>query len=73
MRCAGEAPPVGTASPLGLPVSTTHVSSAAIMGVGLRRGRGAVRWRTVGEMALAWGVTLPTAGALAIAAFSVMR
>jgi PiT family inorganic phosphate transporter len=43
------------------------------MGVGLRRGRGAVRWRTVGEMALAWGVTLPTAGALAIAAFSVMR
>jgi PiT family inorganic phosphate transporter len=53
------------ASGLALPVSTTHVSSGAIIGLGLhRRGEG-VNWRTVRDMALAWLVTLPVAGAAA--------
>lgn len=63
---------VATASRFGLPVSTTHVSTGAIVGVGLSRG-GAVRWRTVGEMLLAWIVTLPASGLLASLAYQVTR
>ena len=54
---------VGLASALALPVSTTHVSSGAIVGVGLHRRD--VRWRVVRDMVLAWLVTLPTAGVIA--------
>lgn len=49
----------------GLPVSTTHVSSSAIIGIGLLRGRSSVRWATVRDMVLAWIVTLPVAAILA--------
>lgn len=58
---------VGVASQLSLPVSTTHVSSSAVIGVGLRRGD--VRWIMVRDMALAWLVTLPVAGLVAAAAY----
>ena len=44
---------------LGLPVSTTHISSSAIIGIGLLKGLNAVRWTTVCGMVLAWVVTLP--------------
>lgn len=54
---------VGISSLYALPVSTTHVSTGAITGVGARKG--AVRWRMVRDMALAWVVTLPAAGLLA--------
>lgn len=54
---------VGAASPLGLPVSTTHVSTAAIAGMGLRRG--GVRWPVLRAIALSWLATLPLAGGLA--------
>ena len=50
---------------LGLPVSTTHVSSSAIIGIGLRNGMQAVRWPTVHNMLLAWIVTLPATAVLA--------
>lgn len=46
----------------GLPVSTTHVSSSAIMGMGLTKGRGGLNWGTVGQILTAWLVTLPVAG-----------
>ncbi len=61
------------ASRLALPVSTTHVSSAAIVGLGLKRDAREVRWKTVGEMLLAWIVTLPTAAAIAAVAYFVLR
>ncbi|MBI4613728.1 MAG: inorganic phosphate transporter [Planctomycetes bacterium] len=48
----------------GLPMSTTHVSSAAIAGLGLERGGKSIRWETVRQMALAWLVTLPAAALL---------
>lgn len=64
---------VTAASNLGLPVSTTHVSSGAIIGVGLRRGWRAVQWRTIRDMALAWLVTIPVAAAVAIAAYLAVR
>lgn len=53
----------------GFPVSTTHVSSSAIMGMGLRKGTGGVNRAMVGQIALAWLVTLPTAGVIGVAAY----
>jgi PiT family inorganic phosphate transporter len=57
---------------MGLPVSTTHVSSSAIIGIGVLKGRKAVRWTTVRDMVLAWIVTLPAAGILAGLAYVVL-
>lgn len=48
----------------GFPVSTTHVSGTAIMGLGFQKGLGAVNLRVAGEIVLAWFVTLPAAGLL---------
>lgn len=53
------------ASFLALPVSTTHVASGAIVGVGLRAGRGGVRWSTVSSMIAAWAITLPASAVVA--------
>jgi PiT family inorganic phosphate transporter len=63
---------VAGASQLGLPVSTTHVSSGAIIGIGLREGVGRVGWRAVRDMALAWVVTLPAAGLLGLATYNLL-
>jgi len=56
---------VTMAAKFGLPVSTTHVSSCAILGVGLRRGKASINWKVVGEILLAWVITLPVSGLLA--------
>lgn len=58
---------VASATTWGLPVSTTHVSTSAIIGIGLH-GR-SVRWKTVRDLLLAWVVTLPVAALLAYLAF----
>jgi PiT family inorganic phosphate transporter len=47
------------ASALGMPVSTTHVISSSIMGVGATRRLSAVRWGIAGKIVMAWVVTLP--------------
>jgi PiT family inorganic phosphate transporter len=62
---------VAAASRFVLPVSTTHVSTGAIVGIGAE-GSG-VRWKMVGEMLLAWLVTLPVSGALAAVALTALR
>ena len=62
---------VGAASLAALPVSTTHVASGAIIGIGLHRGVGP-RWRTVREMALAWVVTVPAAALVGAGAFALL-
>jgi PiT family inorganic phosphate transporter len=54
---------VASASGLALPVSTTHVSSSAIIGIGLHSRE--VRWRMVGEILVAWLVTIPVAAGIA--------
>lgn len=64
---------VFAAALLGLPVSTTHVSSSSIVGIGLLKGRQAVRWSTVRDMVLAWIVTLPAAALVACLAFWFMN
>lgn len=47
---------------LGLPVSTTHTKTTAIMGVGASRGLNRVNWNVVKEMVLAWVLTFPGCG-----------
>jgi len=60
------------ASRIGLPLSTTHVISSTIMGVGASRRLSAVRWGIGGNIALAWILTLPACGLLAWAVCSVL-
>lgn len=50
---------IGGASFLSIPVSTTHVISSAIMGVGATKRLSAVRWGIVGNIVWAWVLTLP--------------
>jgi inorganic phosphate transporter, PiT family len=59
---------VAAASTLGLPVSTTHVASSAIIGLGLHNRD--VRWRMVSDMLVAWLVTIPVAASIAWLAMS---
>ncbi len=47
------------ATRLGIPVSTTHVISASIMGVGSTGSKRAVRWGVAGNIVTAWIVTIP--------------
>ncbi|MFH1157815.1 MAG: inorganic phosphate transporter [Pseudomonadota bacterium] len=50
---------IGGASHFGIPVSTTHVISTAIMGVGATSRLSAVRWGVVGNIVWAWILTIP--------------
>ena len=58
---------------LGIPVSTTHVISGAIMGVGAVENAARVRWITARRIVWAWIVTIPVAGVIAAAAFWALR
>ena len=51
---------LGTAH-FGMPVSTTHVISSSIMGVGTSQGVRAVRWGVARNILVAWVLTLPAA------------
>src|SRR6266542_3102971 len=64
---------VGLASVAALPASTTHVSSGAIIGIGLHRGAAFVRWTTVRDMLVAWLVTLPVAALVGAGAYVILR
>jgi PiT family inorganic phosphate transporter len=55
---------IEVASLLGIPVSTTHCVSSAIMGVGSTRRFSAVRWGIAGNIVAAWILTFPICGAL---------
>lgn len=63
---------VGIAARFGLPVSTTHVSSGAIIGIGLKHGKKTVRWKVVFEMILAWIITLPFSALIALLSYWVL-
>ncbi|MDR5694525.1 MAG: inorganic phosphate transporter [Armatimonadota bacterium] len=60
------------ASLLGLPISTTHVISTAIMGVGATRRLSAVRWGIAGHIVAAWIFTFPGAAAIAAIAYYLL-
>ena len=55
---------IESASLLGIPVSTTHCASSAIMGIGATRRLSAVRWGVAGNIVTAWILTFPICGAL---------
>ncbi|MFI6658457.1 anion permease [Streptomyces sp. NPDC050523] len=58
-------------SHLGFSLSTTHVVSGSVMGAGLGRKGGVVRWSTATRMLVAWVLTLPAAALVAAGAESV--
>jgi len=59
------------ASHVGFPLSTTHVTSGAIMGAGAAKRVSAVRWGVAGNIAAAWVLTLPAAGAVGALTYAV--
>jgi PiT family inorganic phosphate transporter len=56
---------IGLASYFGIPVSTTHNISAAIMGVGAAKRFSAIKWTVVERMVWAWLLTIPVSGTIA--------
>jgi PiT family inorganic phosphate transporter len=61
----------GAAMGLGAPISTTHVISSAIMGVGASRRLSAVNWKVAVNMVKAWVYTFPGAGLIAAAVCAI--
>lgn len=57
------------ASSLGIPVSTTHNISTAIMGVGTAKRLNAIKWTVVNKMIWAWILTIPMSGGIAYLLF----
>ena len=61
------------ASALGIPVSTTHTITGAIVGVGAAQRVSAVRWGVAGDIVLAWIITLPAAALIAAGTWWLAR
>ena len=61
------------ATQLGMPVSTTHVISSAIMGVGSSDRLKTVRWGVARSIVVAWVLTLPASGATAALAYVLLK
>ena len=72
---AAETAAAGTilaASHFGMPVSTTHVISGAIMGVGASRSVSAVRWGVTVRILWAWVITIPISAAVAFLCYEAI-
>ncbi|MBS0275073.1 MAG: inorganic phosphate transporter [Proteobacteria bacterium] len=54
---------------LGIPVSTTHTITGAIVGVGAARRASAVRWNVAQRIVIAWVITMPAAGIMGALAY----
>jgi PiT family inorganic phosphate transporter len=50
---------------IGIPVSTTHTITGAIIGVGAARRMSAVRWGVANNIVMAWVITIPASAAIA--------
>ncbi len=61
------------ATGLGIPVSTTHTITGAIVGVGTSRGPSNVRWGVAGGIVWAWVLTIPASALIAAIAFWIGR
>lgn len=60
------------ASSIGMPVSTTHVITSSILGVGLSKRMSAVNWNVAGRILVAWVLTIPASAAVAFATYQVL-
>lgn len=69
----GGATTLFLASSFGIPVSTTHTITGAIMGVGATRRFSAVRWGVAGTIVWAWCLTIPASALIAAAAWALGR
>ncbi len=58
---------LGVTSHYGLPVSTTHTMSGAIVGTGLAVNRSGINWRIIHQIIVAWLITIPLAGIMGAA------
>jgi inorganic phosphate transporter, PiT family len=61
------------ASQLGVPVSTTHTITGAIVGVGAAQRLSAVRWGVATRIVWAWILTIPMAAAIAAVSYLILR
>jgi inorganic phosphate transporter, PiT family len=61
------------ATQTGVPVSTTHAITGAIVGVGATRRLSAVRWGVAGQIVWAWILTIPAAFLIAAAVYMILR
>jgi PiT family inorganic phosphate transporter len=61
------------ATGLGIPVSTTHTITGAIVGVGAARRVSAVRWNIAKNIVVAWVITMPMAGIIAAIFYALAR
>jgi PiT family inorganic phosphate transporter len=61
------------ATHLGVPVSTTHTITGAIVGVGASRRLSAVRWNVASSIIVAWVVTLPASAAIGALFYGLTR
>ncbi|MEI4270499.1 inorganic phosphate transporter [Klenkia sp. LSe6-5] len=64
---------VTTATVFAVPVSTTHITTTSIMGVGATRRLSAVRWGVAGNIVVAWVLTLPAAGTVAAGVYFLVH
>jgi len=55
------------------PISTTHVITSSIMGVGATKRLSAVRWGVAGNIVVAWIFTIPMAGLVAAIVYGIIR
>ncbi|PKN09421.1 MAG: anion permease [Deltaproteobacteria bacterium HGW-Deltaproteobacteria-8] len=61
------------ASHFGAPISTTHVISTSVLGVGASKRLSAVRWGVAGNMVLAWIITIPASALVAALSFYALK
>jgi PiT family inorganic phosphate transporter len=61
------------ATSLGVPVSTTHTITGAIVGVGAAQRVSAVRWGVAGRIVWAWVLTIPMSAAIAALAYLLLQ
>jgi len=69
----GAAVAILTATHFGIPVSTTHAITGAIVGVGSTRRLSAVRWGVAGRIIWAWLLTIPAAGLIGAGSYFLLR
>jgi PiT family inorganic phosphate transporter len=70
---SGAATSLFIASAFGIPVSTTHTITGAIMGVGSLKRMSAVRWGVAGNIVWAWIITIPSAAAISAISYSATK
>ncbi len=61
------------ATTMGIPVSTTHTITGAIVGVGATNRLSAVRWGLAGRILWAWVLTIPASGLIAAGTYILLR